>query len=118
MITGCSRHQANSDEAQRQCAMRQDAEQRVHRQYALAFHQHQEQRHGNGGGDGAERQAEPQQKPKADAEETGMGQRLAEIGHAPPDDETADRSRHHRNAEAGKDGALEEGLGKDVKHWH
>ena len=38
------------DDAERQRGMRQDAEQRVGGQNALALHDHEEQRNGHGGG--------------------------------------------------------------------
>ena len=41
-----------------------------------------------------------------------MGQRVAEIGKPPPDDETAKRPRHKRNANTTDDGTKE----KIVKH--
>ena len=96
--------------------MRQDAEQRVGGEDALAFHQHQQQRHGNGGGNRAEREAEAQEQAEAHAEQARMRQRLAEIGHAPPHDEAADGARNGSDGEARQQGALEEGLGEDVKH--
>ena len=62
------------------------------------------------------REAEAQKKPEADTEQARMRQGLAEVGHAPPDDETADGAGNQRDAEAGQQRAPEEGLGEDVKH--
>jgi hypothetical protein len=43
------------------------------------------------------RDVDIEQQAKPRPQQAGMGQRFAEIGHAAPDDEAADRARHQRN---------------------
>ena len=55
-----------------------------------------------------QRQVDVQHQPEGDAEQRGVGQGVAEIGHAPPDDEAAQRPGHGRDAQARQDRADEE----------
>ena len=49
-------------------------------------------------------------RPERNADQARLRDRLAEIGHALPDDEAAERRRDHGEREAGDDGAQKERL--------
>ncbi len=78
--------------------MSQDAQQRVVRDRPLRLEAREKQRHGDGRRNHAERQIDAEQKSERDTQEPGIGDRLAEIGHPPPDDKAAQRSRKNSSA--------------------
>ncbi len=109
--------EAHSDETRSQRGVGEDAEQRVGGKLALAAQDQQQKGHRDSGGDGTQRQTEAEHEAKPHAQEAGMGERFAEIGHAPPDDEAADGTRHQRHAEPRKEGAAEEGFETGCRAW-
>ena len=106
-------HQACDDEAEGQCGLRQDAEQSVDGEFALRTQEQQCDGHGHGCDDHAECHIDAGEKPEADAEQCRMRERLAEIGHAPPDDEAADRSGDAGKPDPGDQRTDEEGFGEE-----
>ena len=79
--------------AQRQSGMRQNAKQRVGGQQALGAQP--DERHGKSNGDEnhAELIGDANQQTNGHAQKRGMRQTIAEIGHAAPNNETAQRAR-------------------------
>jgi len=99
--------QRHRHQSQRQRAMGQHAQQGVRRVAALAEdddddrHGQRHQRH-----PGKDRNAECQRH--GNPQDRRMRGGIAEIGHAPPDHETAQRPRRHRDADSCEDRAPEE----------
>ena len=112
-IEPLSRKLGGRNKSPRQRRVREDAEQAVCRQYLLAAEHNQHgadrQRHD----DDAERQIDPQRDAECDAEQTCMRDGRAEVRHAPPDDEAAERRRNDTECHACDQCADE----KRLKHW-
>ena len=91
--------------------MGEDAEQGVGGQAATALQHHQY--HGQGqaaDGDGQGR-TDIQQEAHSDPEQGGMGQGVAEIGHAPPDHKGAEGTGDEGEGETG-----EQGIQQEISH--
>ncbi len=99
-------HQADHDHAEGQHGVGQDTEQRVVGQAPLGLHQQHEQGERHRRGQDADGQVDAQQEAQRHAEQRTVRQRITEIGHAPPDHETAQRTSHERHAEP-RDQAVE-----------
>ena len=82
-------------------AVRQDAQQRVGRQHPLPLQQDQGHRDGDGNAKHPEHDVDLQEERQGDSEQRRMGHGVAEIGHAPPHDETPQRPGHQGDADAG-----------------
>ena len=88
--------------------MRKDAEQRVRGERPPALQQNERDRNERGDRKHAGGEVEAQKQRHRDAEQRRMRHRIAEIGHAPPHDETAERPGNCRNADACQKCAHEE----------
>ncbi|MNC52965.1 hypothetical protein D3C75_1023410 [compost metagenome] len=100
--------QADGHQTERQGAVGEDAEQGVGGQRLALLQGHQQ--HGEQHTADGHRQgrADVEQKAQRHAEQRGMGEGVAEVGHAPPDHEGAERAGDQRQGEAGEQGVEEE----------
>ena len=85
--------------------MGEQAEQGVGGEAPLLLQQHDD--HGKSGAyrEDADGQVDRQQEAERDAQQRRMRQRIAEIGHAPPHHETAQRAGHQGDPDAADNGA-------------
>ena len=98
-------HEADDHQPQRQGGMGEQAEQRVGGEAALFLQQHNHHCEQGADGEDADGQIDRQQDSKRDAEQGGMGQGIAEIGHPPPHHEAAQRACHQGDPDAAEGGA-------------
>ena len=91
--------------------MGQDAEQGVGGQRLALLQGHQQQGEQHAADGHRQRQVDVQHQAEGDAEQRGVGQGVAEIGHAPPDDKGAERASDQRRGEAG-----EQRVEKEIGH--
>ena len=83
-------------------------EQRVAGERSLLLHDDDEKGDQHRGHGDRERQIDAREDAERDAEERAMRQRVAEIGHAAPDDEAAERAGDGGDADAAEPGAQQE----------
>jgi hypothetical protein len=88
--------------------MGQDAEHGIPADPAEPQQRDQEQGHGERNGKHPDGRSDPRQKADRHAEQRRMRRGIAEIGHAAPHDEAAERASHQRHADTGDDRAHEE----------
>ena len=84
--------------------MGQNAEQGIRRQSQPVLQQEQCHRNGRTGCQHTEQDIHIQNNREGNTEQGGMGHRIAEIGHAPPDYETTHGSGNHGNSQSGQQG--------------
>ena len=65
--------------------------------------------HGDGDQGHGQRQIDVERKPQRDADQARLSHRLAEVGHALPDDEAAERGSDHGETDASHQGAQKKG---------
>ncbi len=118
MVAGSTGDETDGDETHGKGDVGENAEERVGGERALTLEGEQEKGDGDGGKGSAQRGARAHEEAQAHAKQARMGEGLAEIGHPPPDDEAADGTGDESNPDAGQEGAVEEGLGKNFKHGH
>ena len=101
-------HEAQRHQAQRQGAVGEDAQQGVGGQRLALLQGHQQ--HGEQHAADGHRQgrADVQHQPQRHAEQGGVGQGVAKIGHAPPHHEGAERAGHQGQGKAGEQSVEEE----------
>ena len=93
-----------------------EAGERVRGKPLLAAECQQKQCQDAGCSNGPECDVEIEQQSQPHPQQAGMGERLAEIRHAAPDDETSHRSGDKGNGQACKQATLKEGLGENRGH--
>ncbi len=95
---GCEKGERNQSDRER--GVGHDPEHGVTREPFLTLRQGQQDRHRYADRHDADHRVDPKHQSKADAEKRGMRQGIAEIGHAPPNDEGAKRPGRDRDTEA------------------
>ena len=88
--------------------MGENAEDGIRSEPALLVQQHQQEREEEADRHGRKRQVERKQRAEADPEQGAVGERVAEVGHASPDHEAAERAGDHGDADAAQDRAHQE----------
>ena len=89
-------------EAQRERAVGEDAEDRVPGEPLAPLQGEQQQGDPRADGEHADGGVHVQREPQRHAQQRGVGQRVAEVGHPPPDDERTEGSGHEGHADAGR----------------
>ena len=84
--------------------MGQNAEQGVGGHLLVAAHDDQQHRHGEAADHDRQGEVHLQQDAEGDAEEAGMGEGVAKIGHLAPHHEAAKRPGQQGDAESGREG--------------
>ena len=79
--------------------MRKHAQQRIGGEAPLFLQRHDGEREYDAGAGDAEREVDRQQEAERHTQQGGMGKGIAEIGHVPPHDETAERARDKGKAD-------------------
>ena len=105
-------HEGCRDHAQRQRRVREKAQQGIEGHRLLASEHHQQARHGQRDEQHAGGEIERKGQTQRHADEGGLGHRLAEVGHAPPDHEPAQWRGDGGQAETREQGTHQEGF------WH
>ncbi|MNQ83914.1 hypothetical protein D3C85_990170 [compost metagenome] len=84
--------------------MGQDAEQGIGRHLLVAAHDHQQHGHGEAADHHRQGEIHLQQNTQRDAEQAGMGEGVAKVGHLAPHHEAAEGPGQQGDAEAGREG--------------
>ena len=88
--------------------MREDAEYRVRGEPLLSLQEDEKKGERDAGDQRAEPDVDSEEKSEGNAEQGAVRHRVPEIGHAPPDDEAAQRATYHCDAGPAEEGAPDE----------
>ena len=106
--------QRRGDDAEGQRAMVGQAQNGVERHEFLAPQDDEKCGHRQRGDDDADRDIDVEQQAEGDTDEARLGDRLAEVGHAVPNEHRAERGCNNRKADAGRERAQKKRLDHSV----
>ena len=108
IVAVAARREREHDKAEGQGGVGQDAQQGIGREPGRALEGDEEERNRDGDPEHADPETEVEDRPQRYPEQSGMGHRVAEVGHPAPQQNTADRGCDARHPRRGEERAHEE----------